>query len=65
VCPHPKFLNSCAVDACESAEAALRVLERVGGCLSMMFTDVNLAGTMDGITLAHFARRRSPACMSS
>jgi hypothetical protein len=41
-------------------EAALRVLERVGGCLSMMFTDVNLAGTMDGITPAHFARRRFP-----
>ena len=45
---------------CESAEAALRVLDRMGGCLSMMFTDVNLAGTMDGITLAHFARKRFP-----
>ena len=45
---------------CESAEAALRVLDRMGGCLSMMFTDVNLAGTVDGIELAHFARKRFP-----
>ena len=43
---------------CESAEAALRVLERMGGCLSMMFTDVNLAGTIDGIALAQFATQR-------
>jgi DNA-binding response OmpR family regulator len=27
---------------CESAEAAWRVLERIGGCVSMMFTGVNL-----------------------
>jgi hypothetical protein len=26
----------------------------------MMFTDVNLAGTIDGIALAHFARQRFP-----
>jgi DNA-binding NtrC family response regulator len=45
---------------CESAEAALRVLERMGGCLSMMFTDVNLAGRIDGIALAQFARERFP-----
>jgi DNA-binding LytR/AlgR family response regulator len=45
---------------CESAEAALRVLERIGGCLSMLFTDVNLAGTIDGIELAHYAKRRFP-----
>ena len=46
---------------CESAEAALRVLERMGGCITMMFTDVNLAGMLDGVDLAHFARRRFPA----
>ena len=45
---------------CESAEAALRVLEKMGGCLSMMFTDVNLAGRIDGIELAHFAHARFP-----
>jgi DNA-binding NtrC family response regulator len=46
---------------CESAEAALRVLERMGGCISMMFTDINLAGMLDGVDLAHFARRRFPS----
>lgn len=45
---------------CESAEAALRVLEKMGGCLSMMFTDVNLAGVLDGVDLAHFAKERFP-----
>jgi CheY-like chemotaxis protein len=45
---------------CESAEAALGVLERMGGCLSMMFTDVNLSGAIDGIELAAFARQRFP-----
>ena len=45
---------------CESAEAALRVLERMGGCVSMLFTDVNLAGMLDGVDLAHFARKRFP-----
>jgi DNA-binding NtrC family response regulator len=46
---------------CESAEAALRVLERMGGCLTMLFTDVQLAGSIDGIELARFARERFPA----
>jgi DNA-binding NtrC family response regulator len=46
---------------CESAEAALRVLERMGGCLAMMFTDVQLAGSIDGIALAHFAKDRFPS----
>ena len=50
-----------AVIQCESAEAALRVLERMGGCISMLFTDVNLAGMLDGIDLAHFAKKRFPA----
>jgi two-component system, cell cycle response regulator CpdR len=45
---------------CESAEAAELVLERVGGCLCMMFTDVNLAGTMTGAELARKARQRFP-----
>lgn len=45
---------------CESAEAALRVLERMGGCITMLFTDVNLAGSLDGIALARFARERFP-----
>src|ERR1700693_5283716 len=45
---------------CESGEAAELVLEKVGGCLCMMFTDVNLAGRMTGAELATQARRRFP-----
>jgi two-component system cell cycle response regulator CpdR len=45
---------------CESAEAALRVLEKMGGCFSMMFTDINLAGSIDGVELAFFVRQRFP-----
>jgi CheY-like chemotaxis protein len=45
---------------CESGEAAELVLEHVGGCLTTMLTDVNLAGSMDGIELAQIARERFP-----
>jgi DNA-binding NtrC family response regulator len=45
---------------CESAEAAIAVLDKIGGALSLMFTDVNLAGMMDGVALAHAAKRRFP-----
>ena len=45
---------------CDSAEAALRVLDKMGGCLSLMFTDVNLAGDIDGLELARFAKARFP-----
>jgi two-component system, cell cycle response regulator CpdR len=45
---------------CESAEAAELVLEKVGGCLCMLFTDVNLAGRMTGAELASKARQRFP-----
>src|SRR4030095_14922214 len=45
---------------CESAEEALRVLEKMGGCVSLMFTDVNLAGKIDGVELAHFATQCYP-----
>src|SRR5947209_176172 len=45
---------------CESAEGALRVLEKMGGSVSMMFTDVNLAGKIDGVELAHFATQCYP-----
>ena len=45
---------------CASAEAALGVLEKMGGCLSLMFTDVNLAGAIDGLELARFAKARFP-----
>jgi two-component system, cell cycle response regulator CpdR len=46
---------------CESAEAAEIVLQRRGGSLSLMMTDVHLAGNMDGVELAHIAKRCNPA----
>ena len=45
---------------CESAEAAELVLERVGANLALMMTDVQLAGDMDGVELAHIARKHNP-----
>jgi two-component system cell cycle response regulator CpdR len=45
---------------CQSAEEALRVLKKMGWCMSMMFTDVSLAGKIDGVELAHFAMQRYP-----
>jgi two-component system, cell cycle response regulator CpdR len=45
---------------CESGEAAEMVLEHVGGCLTTLLTDVNLAGSMDGIELAQIAHDRYP-----
>jgi CheY-like chemotaxis protein len=46
---------------CESGEAAALVLDHVGGCVTALLTDVNLAGTMDGIELAQIAHERFPA----
>ena len=45
---------------CDSAEKALRILEKMGGCVSLMFTDVNLPGKIDGVELAHFATQCCP-----
>src|SRR5882724_9684865 len=45
---------------CESAEAAQFVLERNGGSLWLMITDVKLAGQMDGVELAHIAKEHVP-----
>jgi two-component system cell cycle response regulator CpdR len=45
---------------CESAEAAERVIEKVGASLSFLMTDVNLAGRMSGVELAHIAMERHP-----
>ncbi len=42
---------------CESAEAAEIVLRRMGRALALVMTDVSLAGTMDGVSLAYMARR--------
>jgi DNA-binding NtrC family response regulator len=45
---------------CASAEAALCILERVDGKVSMLLTDIDLAGKIDGVELAHFAREYRP-----
>ena len=45
---------------CKSAEEAFRVLQRTGERLAMMFTDVSLAGDIDGVDLARFARQWYP-----
>ena len=46
---------------CESAEAAELVLDRLGSTLSLLMTDVNLAGRMSGAELAAIARSRHPS----
>jgi DNA-binding NtrC family response regulator len=45
---------------CQSAEEALRALEKIGESVSMIFTDVNLAGKIDGVELAHFVTQQYP-----
>ncbi|TKW79739.1 MAG: response regulator [Bradyrhizobium icense] len=45
---------------CESAEAAEVVLRRMARELALVMTDISLAGTMDGVSLAHMARRYNP-----
>src|SRR5882672_10443729 len=45
---------------CASAEAAELVLEQAGASIVMLMTDVNLAGNMNGVELAHVARKYNP-----
>ena len=56
------LLEECemGVIECESAEGALRVLAKMGDYVSMIFTEVELAGRIDGVELAHFARQCYP-----
>jgi two-component system, cell cycle response regulator CpdR len=57
------LLEECDYDviSCESAEAAERVLQKNARCLALMMTDVNLAGRMNGVELAHIAKQCNPA----
>jgi DNA-binding NtrC family response regulator len=48
------------VIACDSAEAALSVLERADVNVALLFADVRLPGAMDGVTLAQAVERRWP-----
>jgi two-component system cell cycle response regulator CpdR len=45
---------------CESAEAAELVLDKYSQGLALLMTNVNLAGRMSGVELAHIARQRNP-----
>ena len=45
---------------CASAEAAELLLDRYGEAISLLLTDVNLAGQMTGIELARRAKARLP-----
>ena len=45
---------------CESAEAAELVLQRTADNVVLMMTDVNLAGNMNGVELAHIAKKHNP-----
>jgi two-component system, cell cycle response regulator CpdR len=45
---------------CESAEAAEAVLRRIAADLALVMTDVSLAGAMNGVALAHVAKRCNP-----
>jgi DNA-binding NtrC family response regulator len=56
------LLEECdmAVIQCETAESAEAVLEKIGENLSMIFTDVSLAGEMSGTELAELAKARFP-----
>ena len=48
------------VIACDSAEAGELVLGRTGLEISVLITDVELAGAASGLELAQFARERFP-----
>jgi CheY-like chemotaxis protein len=45
---------------CSSAEAALAVMQNVGDRIAMVFTDIRLAGNMDGVELAQVINARLP-----
>jgi CheY-like chemotaxis protein len=45
---------------CESAEAAELVLGQADASLVLMMTDVQLAGNMNGVELAHVAKKYNP-----
>ena len=56
------LLEECdmGVIQCESAETALEVLDKLGTSLSMLYTDVNLSGSMNGVDLARIATKDYP-----
>lgn len=49
-----------SVIQCESAEAAEIVMSKLGRVVALLFTDVRLAGNMNGLELADRAKARYP-----
>jgi CheY-like chemotaxis protein len=45
---------------CESAEAALSVLQRLGEKVALVFIDIRLPGLIDGVDLARLVRTHWP-----
>lgn len=45
---------------CDNAEDALDVIKKLGPALALLYTDVNLAGRLDGVELAHIAHSQYP-----
>ena len=45
---------------CDSAESARRVLEDPATAPCLLMTDVQLAGVMNGVELAHIAKQHNP-----
>jgi len=56
------LLEECDLEVmqCESAEAAELILQKIGGVVAFLFTDVNLAGRQSGTELAAMAQSRFP-----
>ena len=52
--------SAMGVVQCASAEAAVEVLDKIADRVSMIFTDVNLAGRIDGVALAHLSKDSYP-----
>ena len=49
-----------AVVECESAEAALSVMQRLGGRIALIFIDIRLPGLIDGVDLARLVKMHWP-----
>ncbi len=52
--------NDFEVISCESGEIAELILEKNGSSLSLLMTDVELAGRMNGVKLAYIAKQCNP-----
>lgn len=44
-----------------NAQDAIKLLQQDPDCVDILFTDVEMPGSMDGLALAHYVRHRWPA----